>query len=238
MIIGICDDFTPDAERLRDMLESCLNRAEFDLQIRIFNSSESLLNQFRPNFFHILFLDIYMPGLNGVQCAETIRESDSNCELVFTTSSPDHAMESYGVHAAGYLLKPYSDHQLAEVLEWCLAKLSAQLKTLEIISDREKMKIPMRDILYIEVYGRTSIIHTAERQIPTNRSLNELIKKLGDSFLQCHRSYVVNMEHVVKPIDASFLLPGGKSVPITVDNKNRIKKNYFEWSFRRVWESR
>ena len=238
MIIGICDDFTLDAERLKDMLESSLDEDEFDLQIKIFSGSESLMNHFQPGLFHILFLDIYMPGLNGVQCAEIIRESDANCEIVFTTSSPDYAMESYGVHAAGYLLKPYSDRQLAEVLEWCLSKLSAQLKTLEIISDREKMKIPMRDILYIEVYGRTSVIHTAEQQISTNRSLNELMKKLGESFLQCHRSYVVNMEHIVKPVDASFLLPGGRSVPITVDNKNRVKKNYFEWSFRRVWESR
>ena len=243
MLIGICNASKPDAARLHQMIEYCLTGLELDdgqkitAEIRHFHNGLSLLAQFEPGAFHVLVLDVFVPELNGVRCAEIVRERDLNCEIVFTASAPDYALRSFDVRAAGYLLKPYSLGQVAETLDRCRRKLSDRLRTLEVTSEREKINLPLCDIISIEIYGRTSIVHTRRRDILTNRSLNSLESDLGDPFLRCHRSYIVNMEYVNKLLDTEFVMIDGSEIPIAIDKKIGIKKHYFDWLFQRTWEN-
>ncbi len=238
MKFGICDDSAADRQKLTAMLRDCPLASRAGKQIAQFSNARALLKAFAPGLFDVLFLDIYMPGLDGMRAAEYLRKQDKDLSLVFTTSSADHAIESYAVHAAGYLVKPFTAIQLDETLEWCLENRLESSKALCVISNREMVSVPHRDILYIEVFGRSCVIHALGGPVTTNRGLNELESELGDGFLRCHRSYLVNMAHILRHEAACFVLPGNRSVPIARDGANRAKQRFFDWSFQKTWEKR
>ena len=135
------------AEKLK---EYCAQRG-LECRVEQFSNGRALLKAFSPGKYQILFLDIYMPGYSGMQAAQEIREQDEHCFLAFTTTSEEHALESYGVYAAGYLLKPYSREQLYEVMDWCMEHMPPLSRALNVLSDRENVSLPLREIRYIEV---------------------------------------------------------------------------------------
>ena len=120
MRFAICDDSAADRRALVSMLQQYCAGRHVQAEIQPFADGRALLDAFAPGKYQILFLDIYMPALTGMEAAKAIREKDTGCQLVFTTTSEDHALESYGVYAAGYLLKPYTQGQLDETVDWCL----------------------------------------------------------------------------------------------------------------------
>ena len=117
MRFAVCDDNAADRRQLLSMLQQYCGNHRVQAEIQPFADGRALLQAFAPGKFQILFLDIYMPALTGMEAAKAIREKDTGCQLVFTTTSEDHALESYGVYAAGYLLKPYTQGQLDETVD-------------------------------------------------------------------------------------------------------------------------
>lgn len=238
MRVCICDDTAADRKRLLEMLRGYCAGRNVQMQVEQFPDGGALLRAFSPGKYQLLFLDIYMPGLSGMEAAQAIREADPACLLVFTTTSEDHALESYGVYAAGYLLKPYGQAQLYEAMDWCMENLPPQAQTLALVSEREHMQVPVRDILYIEVYGRASVLHTTGRTYTANRSLTALARELPADFLRCHRSYIVNMNHIAKVAQNGFVLKDRSLVPISVETGAKMKQSFFDWMFKRTWEGR
>lgn len=234
--IGICDDLKIDRTSLALLLDEYLSSRQLPGMITQFQDAEALLHAFVPGKFHLLFLDIYMPGLSGMELAKQIHARDSDCNILFSTTSKDYAIESYAVRAAGYLVKPYSIDELGEALDWCFDQLKDRLQAIEIISNREKMAIPLQSILYLEVRGRSSILHTTSGVYATNVRLATLEESLGTGFLRSHRSYIINMHHIAMPLKDGFMLTDGSSVPISIDNVNTVKQQYFDWKFLRTWE--
>lgn len=234
----ICDDAAADRKRLLAMLHGYCAGRGVELQAEQFPNGDALLRAFSPGKYQLVFLDIYMPGLSGMEAAKAVREADPACMLVFTTTSEEHALESYGVYAAGYLVKPYGQAQLDEAMDWCMENLPPQAQTLELVSERERMQVPLGDILYIEVYGRASIFHTTGRTYTANRSLTALSGELPADFLRCHRSYIVNMNHIAKAAQNGFVLKDRSLVPISMENGAKIKQQFYDWMFKRTWEGR
>jgi len=239
MRIGICDDLQEDRNHLIALIRDYYNTRGERVELFEYESAEEMLGGWRDNWLGCLFLDVYMDGISGMEAARRIRETDSNCMIIFTTTSPDHAIDSYEVRAADYLLKPFDQPEVEEALRWCEEVSGQRLRELEIISERERRSVPVRDILYIEVYGRMCVIHLAEEELRTNRGLGELEEELADdSFLRCHRSYLVNMAHILRPEGRDFLLSDHSRVPIAAENAGRVRQAFFEWSFKQTWESK
>lgn len=234
--IGICDDLIADRTSLALLLDEYLSSRQLPATIAQFHNAEALLHAFAPGKFHLLFLDIYMPGLSGMELAKQIHARDLDCNILFSTTSKDYAIESYAVRAAGYLVKPYSMAELEEALDWCFEQLKDRLQAIEIISNREKITVPLQNILYLEVRGRASILHTTQGVYTTNVRLATLEESLGAGFLRSHRSYIINMHHIAMPLKDAFMLTDGSSVPISIDNINTVKQQYFDWKFLRTWE--
>lgn len=238
MRFGVCDDTANDRKLLLDMLRAYCDMRGLTAQVDQFPNASALLDAFEPGKYQILFLDIYMPGLTGMQAARTIREKDADCMLVFATTSEDHAMESYGVYAAGYLLKPYTAARLGEAMDWCMENMLPLAQTVEIMSEREKVQLSLGEITFIEVYGREAVFHTTGKTYSTNRSLTELEQELPEDFLRCHRSYIVNMNHIARAEQKDFALKDGTLVPVSIEGGGKIKQKFFDWMFRRTWEGR
>ena len=156
----------------------------------------------------------------------------------FSTTSEEHALESYGVYAAGYLVKPYTQAQLTEILDWCSESMPRLSKTIDICHEWEKITLPLSDIIYIEVYGRKSVFYTTRRNYTVNRSLSALEQELTEDFLRCHRCYIVNMNHVLSLKPGGFALSDGHTAPISTETATRVKQTFFDWMYKNAWEGR
>ena len=117
MNIAIIDDIASDAEQLKRIITSYFENRQIPTEIRYFSSAEAFFDDYRPGNFQILFLDIYMDGITGMEAARRIRNQSDDCILVFVTTSSEFAVESYDVNAAYYLLKPFQPEKLCQNLD-------------------------------------------------------------------------------------------------------------------------
>ena len=124
-------------------------------------------------FFVQIFLDIYMPGLSGLETASEIRKLDTNCLLIFSTTSSDFAVKSFRVRAFDYLVKPYKYEQLAEIMSLAEKALNKSSRYIEVKESREMVKVLIRDILYADYDNHYIQIHTKENIIKTYLSFQD-----------------------------------------------------------------
>ncbi len=147
--LAVVDDWEADRTLLMDGLRCYLQRRQVAAEIVCYQSGEAFLADFAPGKFTVVFLDIYMEGLDGMAVARRIRKVDQNCLLVFITSSSDHAIEGFEVRAFHYLLKPYSPQRLQAVLDCCFERLGAEDSYLEVKSGRLSLRLLLRgDLIY------------------------------------------------------------------------------------------
>jgi len=230
MKIAVCDDSEYDKYCLFNCLNGYCKDSFINAVITAYGSGESLLEDFKENMFDMIFLDIYMSGIDGIETAKKIRAIDAQCLLIFVTTSRDHALDGFAVKALHYLLKPVSSENLAEVFHRCKNLLAGNEKCIEVISERLPVKIQMKSIDFIEVYDKACFIHVGLNIIKTYLSLEEIYSQLDQKFfLRCHRSYVVNMCSIVNVGDRDFILKSGNLIPIRQSEKGVIKKTYMNF---------
>lgn len=232
MKIAICDDFNYDKRQLATIINDYCEINFITVNITEYNSGESLLKQFKKGSFTIIFLDIYMNELNGIDTAKEIRVIDNDCLLAFVTTSHEHAVEGFSVNALHYLIKPITADKIAAVFNRCQKIFNAAQQSIEVISNRLLVKILTKTIHYIEVYDKVCLIHKDSEVIKTYLPLEEIAKQLDTKkFLYCHRSYIVNMRYITSIEDNDFILQSGKRIPIRKSEKQSLKQMYMDYLF-------
>lgn len=231
--IAICEDTPADT----DLLLSHLREIGIVTEIEAFSSGEALLSAFLPGKYDLIFLDIYMVGIKGVDVAAQIRKSDRTVTLVFITTSKEHALESYRLKAASYLEKPVKLEDVREVLELVLVKRdSAAYITLLI--EGENRKIPLEGILFFENQNHAVMIHTQSGVFRTSQTvkLNYIESMLPDSFFRCHHSFIVNLQ-AIGSVDKElkvFTMQDGSRVHIRYQSLNKAVQAYESCLFQSV----
>lgn len=237
LVIGICDDLEAERSNLARMVRSYCRRREQSVRLRLFSGGEELLAAVRgQGDIQILFLDIYMPGLSGMETARRVRELDGGIAIVFATTSQDHGMDSFAVQASDYLVKPFREEDVARALDWCLEHIPESLRCLSVYAEGERREIPLTAIRYIEVLGHQCRVHTQREIVVTRRGLDDLESAVdsGD-FLRCHRSFLVNM-NAVRTIEGSdFRMEDGALVPIGSSNAPRVRRLFLDWTYSKAW---
>ena len=233
MDIIVCDDTAADRGHLSDGIRRFFAEINCPAEIAAFENGEDLLADTDTLLkAKIAFLDIYMPGINGVETAGKIRELDEEMVIVFTTTSRDHGLDGYSVGALQYLVKPVDYGDLKKVLGKCVKLFADSMRAIEILSDRLTVRVLLKDILYIEVFDHACHIHTHSETVKSYRSLDEIERQLmGGTFLRTHRSFIVNMRHIDDVADNDFLLTNGASVPIRKSDKLAVKQVYRDYLF-------
>ena len=123
MRFAIVDDLEPERTLLKERLARQLRQRGTEAELLEFDSGEAFLAAEKERRFTAAFLDIYMEGLSGMDAARELRKTDTDCLLVFTTTSTDHALEGFQVRAFHYLVKPFSETELSGLLDEMLSKL-------------------------------------------------------------------------------------------------------------------
>ena len=231
--VAVCEDEPADAA----LLESLINKTEkngVEVDLHSFKSGKEFLASFCAWKYDLIFMDIYMKGMQGVEAVREIRRKDRNVVIAFTTNSPDHALESYRLGAVKYLEKPVSPEDVAETLSFALMKRkNIPFITLTTMGGGQE-DIPLDSILYFEQQNYVVEVHTESRVLTTSRSarLNDLEKRLpSPPFLRCHRSYLINLNYV-RTFDRennAFIMTNGDRADIRRDGYARYKMEFNKW---------
>ena len=161
-----------------------------------FQGGEEFLEHFARGKYDVVFLDVYMGGMTGVEVAQAIREVDSNVMLAFVTTTPDFAMEGYRSRVERYLLKPFADQEVREVLESALHRAEATAE--EKLDFGWGRPIPHSRILFAEQSNHTTVIHLTEGdEVRRTGRLDDIEQMLPcPPFYRGHKSFLVNLDHV------------------------------------------
>ena len=236
--IAICDDLEEERVILSRMLRNYARRQGLSLQVHFFVSGEELLQSVRrANACQVLFLDIYMPGISGVETARRLRAAGCGTSIVFATTSTDHGVDSFEVRASDYLVKPFRQEEVDRALDWCLEHMPEPLRSLSVYAEREPQEFPLASVLYIEVLGHQSHIHTLRQTVVVRKSLDDLERAVDSpDFFRCHRSFLVNLNFVQDITGSDFRLSDGTLVPISSGNLSKIRNLFSDWTYMKAWE--
>lgn len=221
----------PDVE---DQDKKCQNqesgdkRAEY--QVEIFSSAEAFLFAFEENQdFDLLFLDIEMGGMSGVELAKKLRQMGAGLQIVFITGYMDYISEGYDVEALHYLMKPVTVEKLGAVLDRAMERIKTRERELVLTLPGSIVRVPLCEIRYIEVLKNYVTVHAAE-DYSLKKTLNELKKGLDDSFLQIHRSYIVGLRCIKRVTKTEVILKDNTILPLSrklYNDLNQALIHYF-----------
>lgn len=231
MRIAICEDEPEFAEILNEQIRTYFTNYHLPVQIDRYLSAEALLKA--DASCDILFTDIYMENMNGLQLFQRLREQGESIPIIFTTVSQEHAIDAFALGAVHYLVKPYSYERTEQALDRCMTYLKKiPGRVLEIKNGSATIPLPQDSILYIEVQDKLCTIHTQKNEYHTYASLDSLFGMLDhDDFMKAQRSYLVNMNYIEAFQPNRLVLKNGKEIVPSRKNRGELKKQYQEFLF-------
>ncbi len=236
--IAICDDDVSELDKAYFIVSNYWgNRPDIEAAVYKFLSPYELFETIeREGRFQLYLLDILMPQINGIDAGTKIRHDDENAVLVYLTSSPDYALDSYKLYAFQYLLKPINKQELHKVLDKVTEKLVRQLaSTLPIKTKNGIVSIPLTQIIYVEYNEhRLSFCLTNGNHV-TSLTIRESFDDFAGNLMQdeCfahpHASFLVNLRHVRTLTAKDMLMVNQVHIPVSRKKYAEIKKQYIDF---------
>lgn len=236
MQIAIIDDQEPDRRDLIQMLSRYFASHKVGAVCEEFCSGETFLESFHPGKYQLVFLDIYMGKMNGMDIARKLHQDDARCRLIFYTTSHTHAVESYDVKASYYLTKPLPYARLCNALNRCCQDLLEENRYLSVNLGKTQYKLLFRDIWYVYSVSRNAHIHLKDRDLVIKDSISSITAILmeDDRFLCCNRNIIINMEYVECILDDYFLMKNKDRIPIRQRGISAAKKMYLNYTLKNL----
>lgn len=230
----ICDDDAASAEKLRQLIELYSQRTGIGFQVSICTQRDEILQETQQSeSYDVLFLDIYLESLNGVEVARLIRSSDANVKIVFISTSPLHALEAFGVNASQYLVKPVSYSSLSKTLE-LLLKETREEGFISVCCTNQIVKIFLKNLMYTETQRHYQALYLANGTMERARmTRGELCDLLGGQkrFAKVGASFLVNLDYVVRVASDRIELMGDRVIHIPRRALADLKRQYFDYYY-------
>ena len=240
--IAICDDEKP----IRDYIEKCVREVDPDALVSQYSDASDMVSaSFDAD---ILFLDIQMPGMDGMKAARILRTMGNKTILVFVTAVEEYVFQAFDVEAVQYIVKPFDRSKLVETIKRAIdlagerrsiedalseTKDSADNESFLIKSGGVNRKIILADISYAEVLEHRIILHMKDReQIEYYGKMSDLEKVAGDDFFRVHRAYLINLS-CVKSYDAKTVTVQGEEIPVARGKYQELVKSYLSYYTRK-----
>ena len=221
MRIAVCDDEELFRIEFKSVLDKVLINAEYDIDT--FSGGSSLYEAFLKNPFDLVFLDIEMPGIDGITLAKRLRAVSENVQIVFLTSHIEYALEGYEVNALRYLVKPVDMNKLSEVLKYIQDKKNNS-RQIMIKQEGEEIVIDLSDIIYMESMDKNVRIVTSKSEYITRYNISDYEEELKNSgFLRIHRGYLISLSKVKKIVKNDVVMDGDISLPVSRSNIKTLK---------------
>ena len=233
--IAVCDDNIDELSNMVQLINLYRTSRHLNCEHDAFSNGFELISALeKGKRFDIYCLDIMMPGFTGIDAAKEIRTFDKTAPILFFTSSPEFALESYSVKAINYVLKPISKEKLFITFD----ELLEQIKTKEeedavIVKSNEGIqKILISNLAFAEVIGRNVLYHLRSGKVvectePFSSVCDSLLKY--GCFIKPHRSYLVNMQYVDTIENHQITLQTLSAVPVAQGKAKEIKQQYLNY---------
>ena len=231
--IAICDDMPEFLEQTRLLAENWPHKPD-GMSVSAFGDGDALVEAHSAQPFDIIFLDVVMPLVDGIDTAAEIRRHDDSVKIVFLTFSKEFAYESYAVKANDYLLKPVDSARFYDCLDACYRDVLEHEKCIIVKSTSGVHRVKLQSIEHIEAQGKQVLFSLTDgRAIEAMEPLYIYESKLflNDGFFKCHRSYLVNLYKIDTYTQNEITMRSGCRIPISRSFHKQFKDAYFALLF-------
>ncbi len=211
---AICDDSIIDSEYVKELVIKWSKENKYRVNIDVFPSAEAFIFHYVENKeYDVLLLDIEMGIIDGVTLAREIRKSNKSVQIIFITGYSDYIAEGYDVEALHYLMKPLKAEKLFNVLERAVSRLIQNEKQLVLNSFDEMIKIPLHEIIYLDVDRNYVTVH-ANKDYTIKKTLGDVEKELDERFFRIGRSAIINLKYVSRVSKTDVYLTNGVTLQL------------------------
>lgn len=236
--VAFCDDDLSVLKDLSMLMDKYRAEKNQEIVYTSFNDPLTLLAEVeKGNGADIIFLDVLMPGQNGISTAKEIRRYDKTAKIIYLTSSAEYAVDSYSVGAYYYQLKPIFQESFYSLMDSVLAECRKAEKSSLILRSRGGVtRLDLDKLQYCEVMGRTLAFHREDGAVLDSAGkLDDLCEQLKDydRFVRCHRSYLVNMDYVQSISSKAIIMTDGTQIPIPHGRYSELKDKFFDYFFHK-----
>lgn len=236
--IAICDDEATQRQTLSSLTEDFFHHNPNTIhQITSFSSAQELLWAVEAHGNYDLYLlDVIMPDMAGIDLGMKLRQQDPHCLIIYLTTSPEFAVDSYQVRAFHYLLKPIIPQILFPVLTQAIEELSLRENATILVKTRDTiLRIPMDRIIYVELFNRAVRYYLTHDEIIDSVTLREPFHiataplQQKPHFVACGASFVVNLEHVSSIGKGRAILDNSSTLPLPKQSYNTLRTSWLNY---------
>lgn len=234
--IAICDDEPLAIEYIAYNLQKWSEKNRCILHISSFSSAEQFLFEYDENRdFDLLFLDIQMGEINGVDLAKTIRKKDQKVQIVFVTALAEYISQGYDLAALHYLIKPVSQEKIFSVMDRVAQNCIKEEEYILVTAGQTLQRVSVSSIMYAESFAHYITITTKNGVYQIRENAGTLAEKLKNGFVRPHRSYLVNLRYVHSISKIDILMDDGTAIPLSRYNYKRVNQAFIEYYRGRLY---
>jgi len=227
---AVCEDNPDEQKQLIDILQ----KSGIPVKITVFSCGEDFLAEYRQGKFDLVFMDIYMDGITGVETVAKLRKMGDSLPVAFITTSTDHALEGYRLEVLKYIEKPLKEKNVLEFLQFAQLKKEHKPK-LKLKKNGRDFSLPFERILYAEQKDHMLCLFlTGNEKVQIRERLDNIEPQFAaQPFFRCHKSYLVNLSYVAE-LDRElmvFVMKEGENVHIRRESMSKAKKAFSSYLF-------
>lgn len=236
--MAFCDDDLSVLKELSILVDRYRVERNQNIVYAAFQSPLELLAEVeRGNRLDIIFLDVLMPGQNGISVAKEIRRYDTSVKIIYLTSSAEYAVDSYDVGAYFYQLKPIWQESFYRLMDSVIPECRKGAENSLILRCRDGIaRVELDKLQYCEVMSRTLLLHVnGGKVVDSTGKLDDLCEQLKEyeCFVRCHRSYLVNLDYVQNISNKGIIMTDGTEIPIPHGRYSELKDKFFSYFFNK-----
>lgn len=232
--IAICDDMPQELERADGLLRKyAREHPQYELKLVLFSAPLELLTYAaEKGGFDVLLLDVYMPGILGTDAARELRNMGNNCQIIFLTTSRDHAIDAFSLNAAHYLVKPYSEKEFFAAFDKALNSLAKRSAAITVKSTDGIRCVELDRLVYAEASNHLQRLYLSDGEtVCVRKSSAELFELLEEEprFYKCGSTYIINMDYIAQLTSGNVAFSTGTKIPILSRKYTEFKNRYMDY---------
>ena len=238
--IAVCDDMQDQLKMISGLVNDYIEEKKLDAEVHLFQHPDSLLTVCERERFHLYLLDMVMPMMTGVQLGIEIRRLDHEAQIIYATTAPEFALDSFMANPLSYLIKPVERQKLFDTLDLAFSKIDTREEAAVSVKTCDGLRVlPLSSIACCERMGNSVryLLTTGEAvesltiRCPFSEHIAPLLR--DGRFLQPHVSFALNMSRVESFSEQGFTLRGGAVVPIAQKQYKAVRNAYLDYRFKK-----